>query len=65
MEGLLDGLFFADRMRRLNDAEIKVFAVFGNHDAENRFRQNDLGCLGMLHLFSSRKVESIAIDDIP
>jgi len=31
------GLFFADRMRRLNDAEIKVFAVFGNHDAENRF----------------------------
>ncbi len=31
------GLFFAERMRRLDRAGIRVVMIFGNHDAENRF----------------------------
>lgn len=31
------GLFFAERMRRLQQAGIRVLMILGNHDAENRF----------------------------
>jgi predicted MPP superfamily phosphohydrolase len=31
------GLFFANRMLRLSQADIRVIIIAGNHDAENRF----------------------------
>ncbi len=57
------GLQFAKQMRRLQEAEIPVFIALGNHDAENKFMARlDLG--DNVHLFASRKPETIRLDDI-
>ncbi len=57
------GLFFADRMRRLQQAEIRVVMIAGNHDAENRFASR-LELSDNVKLLSSRKAESVVIDEI-
>jgi exonuclease SbcD len=56
-------LHFAKQMRQLKDAGIAVFIALGNHDAENKFMARlDLG--DNVHIFASRKAETIRFDDI-
>lgn len=56
-------LHFAKQMRRLKEANIAVFIALGNHDAENKFMARlDLG--DNVHLFASRKPETIRFDDV-
>jgi DNA repair exonuclease SbcCD nuclease subunit len=57
------GLFFADRMRKLQSADIKVFVILGNHDADNRFAKR-LDLSENVHLMSQRKAESVRLDDL-
>jgi exonuclease SbcD len=57
------GLFFADRMRQLHQAGIRVVMIAGNHDAENRFASR-LELSDNVKLFSSRKAESVVMDEI-
>ncbi|MGO9391538.1 metallophosphoesterase family protein, partial [Rhodoblastus sp.] len=57
------GLFFADRMRKLRDAGIRVVMIAGNHDAENRFAAR-LDYSENVKLLSARRPESFAIDDL-
>ncbi len=57
------GLFFADRMRRLDDAGIKVYIILGNHDAENRFASR-LELAENVHLLSHRKPETVRIEGL-
>ncbi len=54
------GLYFADRMRRLQEADIGVYMILGNHDAENQFASR-LPLSANVHLFSPRKAESVDI----
>ena len=55
------GLFFVDGMRRLKSANIPVFLVLGNHDAENRFVPR-LELAENVLLFSHKKAETRRID---
>lgn len=57
------GLFFADRMRRLEHAGIRVYIILGNHDAENRFASR-LELAENVHLFSHRKPETVWIEGL-
>jgi len=57
------GLFFASRMRRLDEAGIQVFAVLGNHDAENEFTSR-LKLSSNVHLFSASVAESRKVEGI-
>jgi exonuclease SbcD len=57
------GLFFVAQMGRLQRAGIKVFLVAGNHDAESRITRN-LSLPGNVHSFSSRKPESVYLDEL-
>lgn len=57
------GLFFADRMRKLQSAGVKVFVILGNHDADNRFAKR-LDLSENVHLMSQRKAESVRLDDL-
>ncbi|WP_245504143.1 metallophosphoesterase family protein [Lichenihabitans psoromatis] len=57
------GLYFLSGMRRLRDADIKVFLIAGNHDAENRFADK-LGYSDNVHRFAHRKAETVVLDDI-
>jgi len=63
LRNLKAGLFFVDRLRRLNEAGIKVFMVLGNHDAENRFVKK-LQFSDNVHVFASKKAETIELKDI-
>ena len=57
------GLFFANRMLRLSQADIRVIIIAGNHDAENRFA-NRLEYSDNVKLLSTRLPESVAIDEL-
>ncbi|MGH6794519.1 MAG: metallophosphoesterase family protein, partial [Methylocella sp.] len=57
------GLFFAERMRRLRQAGIRVIIVAGNHDAENRFASR-LECSDNVKLLSQRHPESVVIEEL-
>ncbi len=57
------GLFFADRMRRLRQASIRVIIIAGNHDAENRFASR-LEYSENVKLLSSRLPESVPIEEL-
>lgn len=57
------GLFFADRMRRLKDADITVFIVLGNHDAENPFMRR-LELADNVRVLSRREPETLRLDDL-
>jgi DNA repair exonuclease SbcCD nuclease subunit len=56
------GLYFAGRMGRLNKAGIKVFIVFGNHDAASSSTKT-LPLPDNVTIFSHKKPESITLDD--
>lgn len=57
------GLFFADRMRRLQEADISVLVVLGNHDAENRFVSR-LELPPNVGVFSQRRPDSFSVDGL-
>ncbi|MCA3752033.1 MAG: DNA repair exonuclease [Phenylobacterium sp.] len=55
------GLIFTAAMRRLEDAEIQVFMISGNHDAENRYAGR-LKYSANVHLFGHKVAESVEIE---
>lgn len=57
------GLFFRQEMSRLTRANIRVFQVLGNHDAEGQISKK-LPPLDGLHVFSSRKCEQVVLDHL-
>ena len=57
------GLFFSRQMARLHKAGILVFITAGNHDAASTITRN-LNLPENVTLFSSRKPESIILDDL-
>ena len=57
------GLFFVQQMARLGLQNIPVYAVRGNHDAESKITRK-LPWPKNVHFFSSRKPESITLDDL-
>ncbi len=57
------GLFFARQMGRLDKAGIKVFIVSGNHDAASQITKA-MPLPDNVTLFSSRKPESVKLDDL-
>ena len=57
------GLFFLSRMRRLRDANVRVFIVLGNHDAENRFARR-LEFSDNVQVLSADKAQTLFLNDI-
>jgi len=57
------GLYFIDKMRFLKDASIRVFLISGNHDAASRITKALRLPDNVVH-FSSRKVQSIELEDL-
>jgi DNA repair exonuclease SbcCD nuclease subunit len=57
------GIFLAQQMGRLEQHDISVFAVAGNHDAANRMTKS-LDIPTNMKILSSRKVETIKLDDL-
>jgi len=57
------GVFFADRMRLLKDADVTVFIVLGNHDAENPFMRR-LELADNVRVLSRREPETVRLDDL-
>lgn len=55
------GLFFAGQMRRLREAEIAVFVVRGNHDAESRI-PNDLPWPDNVHVFAPDAPSTVVVE---
>ncbi len=57
------GLFFVRQMARLGAKGIQVYAVRGNHDAESKMSRK-LPWPQNVHFFSSKKPESVTIDNL-
>lgn len=55
------GLFFVRQMGRLRHANIPVYLLYGNHDAESEMTRS-LELPDNVHTFSSRKSETFLID---
>ena len=52
------GLFFADQLRRLGDAQIRVFIVRGNHDALNKISRS-ISLPPNVHVFKANKPSTV------
>jgi DNA repair exonuclease SbcCD nuclease subunit len=57
------GLFFREQMVRLNRANIRVFAVQGNHDAQGVISKQ-LTLPENVHVFSSRSAQTRQLDNL-
>jgi len=57
------GLFFARQMGRLNAANIPVYLLHGNHDAESQITKR-LDLPDNVHVFGTRKAETFALDEL-
>lgn len=57
------GLFFARQMVRLREAGIPVFLIRGNHDAASQITK-ELKLPDNVHEFSSRRPETVQLDDV-
>ncbi|MDE3719939.1 DNA repair exonuclease [Nocardiopsis sp. N85] len=57
------GLYFTKQMRRLREADIRVFMISGNHDAENKMTMK-LTLPDNVHLFPSEKAGSSVHEDL-
>lgn len=57
------GLFFARQMTRLREAGIKTFLIRGNHDAASQITR-ELTLPENIHEFSTRKPESVVLDEL-
>ncbi len=56
-------LFFNQCMVKLRDTGIRVFVISGNHDAANQ-NTRTLQLPDNVHMFSSRKAETVTVDNI-
>jgi DNA repair exonuclease SbcCD nuclease subunit len=56
-------VFFAERMKRLREAGIRVFVIRGNHDAENRFMQR-LALSDNVIVLGSDAPETIRLEEL-
>jgi DNA repair exonuclease SbcCD nuclease subunit len=57
------GLFFANQLRRLGDAGIRVFIVRGNHDAQSKITKS-VPFPSNVHLFKATGPETVRIDEL-
>jgi len=57
------GLFFAAQMGRLNAANIAVYLLHGNHDAESQITKR-LDLPGNVHVFDTRRPETFRLDEL-
>ncbi len=57
------GLYFMDRMGRLQEAGIRVFMVAGNHDAASQITKH-LRLPDNVTMFSTRTPERVVLDDL-
>jgi DNA repair protein SbcD/Mre11 len=57
------GLFFAAQMRRLEEADIPVFLLSGNHDAASQISRV-LRPPGNVRVFSTKKPETVVLKDL-
>jgi len=57
------GLFFVEQMARLGRADIRVFLVRGNHDAQNRSLKN-LAFPRNVHEFSAHRAQTVRLEDL-
>lgn len=57
------GIFLSRQMGRLNQHDIKVFCVAGNHDAENRMTKA-LDTPANMKIFSAGKVETVKLEEL-
>ncbi|TDQ53109.1 metallophosphoesterase family protein [Actinorugispora endophytica] len=57
------GLFFTNQMARLREADIPVFMISGNHDAENKMTR-ELSLPDNVHRFASGEAETVERDDL-
>jgi len=57
------GLFFANEMRRLREAGVRVFLVAGNHDAASQITRS-LRMPENVRLLSHDKPETVVLDDL-
>ncbi|MHB1512367.1 MAG: metallophosphoesterase family protein [Acidiferrobacter sp.] len=55
------GLFFANQLRRLGDADIRVFIVRGNHDALSKISKS-VPYPANVHVFKATQPETVTID---
>lgn len=56
-------LFFNQQMQRLNDANIPVYVVRGNHDAKNKMSQN-LRLASNVHYFDTKRPQTFHLDAV-
>ena len=56
-------LFFANQLRRLNDAGVRAFIVRGNHDALSKISKS-VPFPANVHIFKANKPETVAIEDL-
>jgi len=57
------GLYFAARMSKLREADIRVFIIHGNHDAASQITKS-LRLPDNVRVLSDREPESIRLDDL-
>lgn len=57
------GIFFSKEMGRLKRAGIRVFVLFGNHDAESEMTKK-LDLPDNVHCFNANKAEVVKLDDL-
>lgn len=57
------GLFFTRQMTRLETADIPVFVIQGNHDAESKMTRH-LQLPDNVHLFSAKCAETVTLDEL-
>lgn len=58
------GLFFNKQMNRLNEAEIPVYLISGNHDAASRITKS-LKPPANVHVLSTKKAETLILEGLP
>ncbi|OEU49740.1 MAG: hypothetical protein BA872_08865 [Desulfobacterales bacterium C00003060] len=58
------GLFFAKEMSRLREADVRVYVVFGNHDAASQITKKLGSIPSNVHHFSSKKPKTEIMEDI-
>ena len=57
------GIFFSGQMGRLKQAGIRVYLLYGNHDAESEMTKR-LALPDNVHAFSANKAETFKLDDL-
>ncbi|MBB6119203.1 metallophosphoesterase [Nocardiopsis algeriensis] len=57
------GLFFTAQMERLQEADVPVFMISGNHDAENKMTMS-LRLPANVHRFGSREAATVVREDL-